>query len=166
MDEFKGLGKPTEWADRAVTPKAEPEVGPTVKPEPKVEMPKPPKLETAPASDMHALASLMKKKLTSVNISVDSTKFPYVSFEDDFGDCGLRFGDTGQIEVKIHCHVEKGFDSVGRLLEITQTAEKTLRGQCSLNGHTLKTHYIKHYTHSGGGLRHATLYMGVTMSRK
>jgi hypothetical protein len=163
MDEFKGLGKPTEWADRAITPKAEEKPLPKVDVvEPVVETPKP---EKAPASDMHSLASLMKKKLMDEGISVDPAKPPYVGLEADFGDCSIRFSETQQAEVKVRCYVEKGYDSVGRLREFRPAVEKILQGKCTLNEYNLETRYTKDYTHSGAGKRASTLFFGVAIRK-
>src|SRR5665811_1044547 len=149
MDDFKTEGDKGETAT-ATMPK------PEKKSHKKEKAPEPTK------ADMRGLVAVMKQKLTDVNISVDPTKPPYVDFD---GDCDINFDDTTLAELKVGCHVEKGYESAARAGGLANRVSKLLVGQCNAGSRVLKVALTKRYTYNYAGMRHVTLFLSISRVR-
>ena len=147
-DNVKPIGKPTAWA--TPTAPVEPEAVKPAEPEEKPE----PKKETTSAANGDTLAGKMRKKLTSVNVSLSG--LPRAEVGNIVDEAGSTEG-TESTEIRVCCYVEKGFASVGRLHQLMRCVTGALTGKCIVNEKTLTLTETDSREFSGPGMRYATL---------
>ena len=109
------------------------------------------------------LAKTLRDRLTGVNIIVNPSekKYPYVEIGDDFGECELSFEKVANTQVRLHCYVEKGFNSEGRARAFSQRVLKVVADEYRLGATRVKTTFSQHTEHSEGGARYVTLCLTV-----
>ena len=110
------------------------------------------------------LAKALRDKLTTVNIIVNppEKKYPYVEIGDDFGECELSFEKIANTQIKLHCYVEKGFNSVGRAREFSARVLDVLRDEYNIGFKRVKIAFSQNTEHSEADARYVTLCLIVT----
>ena len=148
-DNVKPIGKPTAWA--TPTAPVEPEAVKPAEPEEKPE----PKKETTSAANGDTLAGKMRKRLTSVNVSLSGLP------RAEVGNIVDEAGSTESTEIRVCCYVEKGFASVGRLHQLMRCVRDALTGKCTVDEKTLTLTETESEEFSGPGVRFAALEFSV-----
>ena len=110
------------------------------------------------------VATALRDKLTNVNIIVNPSekKYPYVEIGDDFGECELSFEKVGNTQIKLHCYVEKGFNSTGRARAFSARVLDVVRDEYTIGSRRVKIAFSQNTEHSEAGARYVTLCLIVT----